>query len=94
MIQPNKEMNLTDNQQGYYNSLPNEEQKAAFLQMLQDSHRLLNTTITDLSGERECIPDNDIDFERPLVVRVTWEKKRVASSSPSQKVFRQEIQIC
>ncbi len=64
MIPPNKEMNLTDNQQGYYNRLPNEEQKAAFLQMLQDSHRLLNTTITDLSGERECIPDNDIDFDR------------------------------
>ena len=51
---PNEEMNLTDsNQQEYYNRLPNEEQKAAFLQMLRDSHGPLNTTITDLSGERE-----------------------------------------
>ena len=49
----NKEMNLTDNQQEYYKRLPHEEQKAAFLRMMRDSHGLLNTTITDLSGERE-----------------------------------------
>ena len=49
----NEVTNLTDSQQEYYNGLPNEEQKAAFLQMMRDSLGPLNTTITDLSGERE-----------------------------------------
>lgn len=47
------EMNLTDKQLEYYTKLTNNESKAEFLQLLKDSLGPLQTTVEDLSFERQ-----------------------------------------